>query len=161
MELEGESEKSGVNIGSNKEDPYRFDPIFESRNELNRYFGYPSSDDDVSDIMEEGEDYSREESEYVGEKEKAREVCECDKCDEEPGDEGVLHRCCCITRQTWEDKLEPEESVKCLTDSEAFKAVTNPHSIRLNLKIEAQSKRKGKHFKTKDPPTNELMRIGA
>ena len=79
----------------------------------------------------------------------------CNNCVEICDAMGTKHTCCIKLVEKWKVKLEPKENdVKCVIDTIAFRAVTNPHAIRTT---EALLLDKNKR-ETLDPPTNSNPR---
>ena len=125
-------------------DPFRFDPIFESEEDLTNFLETNSV-----------EDQRKNDGECDGEMVDSEEVeCSCNNCVEIFDARETKHKCCIKLVEKWKAKLEPDEKdVKCVIDTIAFRAVTNPHAIRTTEALLDKNKKE-----TLDPPTNSNLR---
>ena len=126
--------------------PYRQDPMFESKEEADRFV----------------ESCAVIKTPLVPLKLTEKNRCDCEKCGEvlvwKKTSTNSLEHLCCKQVKNWQEKLE-NESVKCVTTCEAYIAVTNIHAVR-NVLLMCKQDLSEKGQVLQNPPSNENWRYG-
>ena len=128
-------------------DPFRFDPTFDTEEDLMNYF--------ETNSVEAGRKKHGECEDGIRMVDIEEINCHCNNCVEILDARGIQHKCCVELLDKWKVKLEPEEKdVMCVVNTIAFRAVTNPHAIRTTEALLLDKKKK----EILDPPTNSSLR---
>ena len=130
-----------------RRNPYRQDPTFQSSEERDIFV-------DSCNIVK---------ATAVPVKQPMQNICICDKCEDtiewKKTPAGSYEHICCRQMKTREDKFATESNVKCVTDSEAYIAVTNRHAVH-NVMLLCKQELSDQGLELHKPPSNDNWRFG-
>ena len=124
-------------------DPYECDPVFQTKEELDKFLKTCNIQKNV--------DSDDEDIDYVF---KVKKKCSCGQCADIYS--GNYEHICCQQYSKWKKDCNSEERFHCITQISAFSAATNQYAVR-NILLQLHRQRK---MKITGLPKNNQMRYG-
>ena len=139
-----EEERPPAQRPNPRRNPYRQDPTFETCEERDRFV-------DSCNIVK---------TTAVPVRQPMLNICTCEKCENtiewKKTPAGSYEHICCQQMKTWQ---EIDSNVQCVTDSEAYIAVTNRHAVQ-NVMLLCKQELSDQGLELHKPPSNDNWRFG-